>query len=251
MNPSPPNRRCIALVALAAAGVLAAHPRPASALFGVGDVVSDPWAQAKNVEKVAQMLLQLEQMARQLQQLQAQVEDLGSLLDDPGGDAFERAGHAMDALTAMQQTLDRWRDALPAEVDPQSITMNDLPERNARTRAYLQDRLAQAEASLAALEQDREGVTVEVAAVVGASNGAEGPKAAQQAANQLQAILAAEQAKLQALRAMRGRLRADADAAVQAEEAAAEAVRQREMAAMRQSAQALRDEGQGGMNGGD
>ena len=240
-----------AALALATAGVLAAAPRPAFALFGIGDIVSDPLAQAKNVEKVAQMLLQLEQMARQLEQLQAQLADLGSLLDDPGGDAFARAGEVMDGLTALQQTLDRWQDALPADVDPQTITVNDLPARNAEVRAYLQDRLAQVEASLSALEQDREGVTVEVAAVVQAGNAAEGPKAAQQAANQLQAILAAEQAKLQALRTMRARLAADADAAVQAEEAAAEAVRQREMAAMRDSVTRLRDEGQGGMTGGN
>ena len=246
-NPSLRN----AAVALAAAGVLATSPRPAFALFGIGDIVSDPLAQAKNVEKVAQMLLQLEQMARQLEQLQAQLADLGSLLDDPGGDAFARAGEVMDGLTALQQTLDRWQDALPADVDPQTITVNDLPARNAEVRAYLQDRLAQVEASLSALEQDREGVTVEVAAVVQAGNAAEGPKAAQQAANQLQAILAAEQAKLQALRTMRARLSADADAAVQAEEAAAEAVRQREMAAMRDSVTRLRDEGQGGMTGGN
>jgi conjugal transfer/entry exclusion protein len=240
-----------AAVVLAAAGVLAASPRPAFALFGIGDVVSDPWAQAKNVEKVAQLLLQLEQMATQLEQLQRQLADLGSLLDDPGGDAFERAGQVMDGLTALQQTLDQWQDTLPAEVDPRSITMNDLPQRNAEVRAYLQDRLQKADASLAALEEGREAVTAEVASVVEAGNAAEGPKAAQQAANQLQAILSAEQAKLQALKTMRARLAADADAAVQAEEAAAEAVRQREMAAMRDSIQRLTDEGQGGMTGGN
>jgi conjugal transfer/entry exclusion protein len=250
MQRSPRNPRLL-VIALAAAGVLATTPRPTFALFGVGDVVSDPWAQAKNVEKVAQMLLQLEQMARQLEQLQAQLADLGSLLDDPGGEAFERAGEVMDGLTAMQQTLDQWQDALPAELDPESITVNDLPEHNARVRAYLQDRLVQVEASLSTLEQDREGVTVEVAAVIQAGNAAEGPKGAQQAANQLQAILAAEQAKLQALRAMRSRLAADGDAAAQAEEAAAEAIRQREMAAMRRSVQTLRDEGQDGMTGGN
>jgi uncharacterized protein YlxW (UPF0749 family) len=190
-------------------------------------------------------------MATQLEQLQRQLADLGSLLDDPGGDAFERAGQVMDGLTALQQTLDQWQDTLPAEVDPQSITVNDLPQRNAEVRAYLQDRLQKADASLAALEEGREAVTAEVASVVEAGNAAEGPKAAQQAANQLQAILSAEQAKLQALKTMRARLAADADAAVQAEEAAAEAVRQREMAAMRDSIQRLTDEGQGGMTGGN
>ena len=100
-------------------------------------------------------------------------------------------------------------------------------------------------------KRGRQAVTAEVASVVDAGNAAEGPKAAQQATNQLQAILSAEQAKLQALKTMRARLAADADAAVQAEEAAAEAVRQREMAAMRDSIQRLTDEGQGGMTGGN
>ena len=256
MRPSPaelPIRRRNRTLAVAAAavGLLAACPRPASALFGIGDVISDPWAQAKNAEKVAQMLLQLQQMAQQLQQLQAQVEDLGSLLDDPGGDAFGRAGQALDALTQVQQTLDRWQAELPADLDPQAVTIDSLPERNAQVRAYLRDRVEQAEASLAAVEEGRQGVTLEVASIVQASNAAAGPKAAQQAANQLQAVLAAERSKLQALRAMRGRLAADADAARQAQEAASEAVRQRELSNMRQAAEALGQQAQDAWGGND
>ena len=194
-------------------------------MFGVGDIVSDPLAQAKNVEKVAQMLLQLEQMARQLQQLRAQVESLGSLLNDPGGAAFGRAAQAMNSLTRLQQTLDRWQRELPADPESGTITIDALPEHTARSRAYLRERLAGAEAALSAVEQDRDRVTAEVSVNVEAGNAAPGPKAAQQAGNQLQALIASEQAKLQALRAMRGRLAADADAAGQADEAAAAAVR--------------------------
>ena len=188
-------------------------------------------------------------MEQQLDQLRAQLADLDGLLDDPGGDAFERAGQVMDGLTALRATLDRWQDALPAEVDPQTITVNDLPAHNARVREYLLDRLVQTESSLAVVEENRQTVTLEVAAIVQAGNAAEGSKSAQQAANQLQAILTSEQAKLQALKTMRSRLAADADAAAQAEEAAAEAVRQREMAAMRSSVETLRDEGRSGMTG--
>ena len=228
-----------------------ATPRPAYALFGVGDIISDPLAQAKNVEKVAQMILQLEQMATQLRQLQAQIESLGSLLNNPGDGAFERAGQAMNALTRMQQTLDHWQTDLPTDLDPQTVTIDQLAPRMAKVRAYLQDRLTEVEASLAAVEANREQVTTQVAATVRASNAAQGPKAAQQAANQLQAILSAEQSKLQALRAMRTRLRVDADAAGQAEEAAAESVRQREMEGMRKSIETIRQEGQGGTTGGN
>ena len=246
-SPCPPDRRV--LLAAAAAIVLAAAPRPASALFGVGDVVSDPLAQAKNVEKVAQLALQLEQLAEQLRQLEAQLADLDGLLADPGGDAFGRAGGAAEALTAVGRTLDEWHDELPPELDPASVTIDQLPERAAATRAYLRRRAADAEAALAAVEADRPGVAAEVASVVGAGNAAEGPKGAQQAANQLQAILAAEQSKLQALRLMRARLAADADAAQQGDEAAAEAVRQREMVSMRRSVERLEAEGRGGPAG--
>jgi conjugal transfer/entry exclusion protein len=248
LNPLLHDHQRLAML-LAAVAIFASTPRPAFALFGIGDVISDPWAQAKNVEKVASLLLQLQQMEQQLDQLRAQLADLDGLLDDPGGDAFERAGEVMDGLTALRATLDRWQDALPAEVDPQTMTVNDLPAHNAKVREYLQDRLVQTESSLAVVEENRQAVTIEVAAIVQAGNAAEGSKSAQQAANQLQAILTSEQAKLQALKTMRSRLAADADAAAQAEEAAAEAVRQREMAAMRSSADQLRDEGRGGMTG--
>ena len=252
-QPARPRRpRRVRLAALAAASVaaLAACPPPALALFGVGDVVSDPSAKAKNVQKVAAMLAELQEMARQLDLLQRQVADLGPAVDDPGGDGFDRAGQAMAALTAQQQTLARWSAQMPADADPQSVTIDALPARTAQARAYLKDRVAGAEASLATVEQDRERVTVEVAATVRASNAAEGPKAAQQATNDLQAIAAAEQAKLEALRAVRNRLRVDRDATAQAEEAAAEAVRQREMAAMRQSYQTLRADTPGVATGG-
>ena len=56
-----------------------------------------------------------------------------------------------------------------------------------------------------------------------ASNAAPGPKAAQQATNDLHAIVAAEQARLETLRAMRQRLAADAEAAGQASRAAVDA----------------------------
>ena len=143
------RRLRVAFVAAALVGASVAAPRPALALFGVGDVVFDPQAQAKNVAKVLAMTRELEQMNRQLQQLQRQIEDLGETLSDPGGDAFDKAKTATDGLTRLGETLARWTNELPATVEPGEIGIDELPERNAEINRYLRDRLARAELSLA------------------------------------------------------------------------------------------------------
>lgn len=210
-------------IAAAAVGVLLTSASPASALFGIGDVVWDPAAEIKNVAKIAAMLDELQQMRRQYEQLRQQIEDLSGLLDDPGGDAFDRAGDALDALTQLDSTLDDWRERLPIDVEPDDIARGDMPAHQSQVRAYLRERIARADTALATVEAERDRVSAEVSSLVSASNDAPGPKAAQQAANQLQAVMTAERAKLQALRAMRHRLQADIDAARQATQAAIDA----------------------------
>ena len=131
-------------IAAAAVGVLLTSASPASALFGIGDVVWDPAAEIKNVAKIAAMLDELQQMRRQYEQLRQQIEDLSGLLDDPGGDAFDRAGDALDALTQLDSTLDDWRERLPIDVEPDDIARGDMPARQSQVRAYLRERIAHA-----------------------------------------------------------------------------------------------------------
>lgn len=66
MRPSSPGlRRGVAALLLASLGVAAA-PRPAHAIFGIGDVVYDPANHANAVLRYGQLILQANQMARQL-----------------------------------------------------------------------------------------------------------------------------------------------------------------------------------------
>lgn len=221
------------IITAAGVGAILSTASPASALFGIGDVVWDPAAEIKNVAKIAAMIDELQQMRRQYEQLRQQIEDLSGLLEDPGGDAFGRSGDALDALTRLDATLDDWRERLPIDVEPGDIARGEMPAHQARIRAYLRERIDTADTTLATVEAEREQLAMEVASLVAASNDAPGPKAAQQAANQLQAVLTAEQAKLQALRAMRHRLQADVDAARQAGHAAVEADLRRDRAETR------------------
>ena len=211
------------LVIVSAAAVLLVAPRPASALFGVGDVVWDPAAEIKNAAKVAAMLQELAQMKAQLERLKQQIENLGNLMSDPGTDAFGRAGAAMNELTRLQQTLDAWTTRLRINVQPGDVPRGGLPQRQAKIRGYLRERTATLDSALTQVEQQRRQTAGQVATVVAASNAAPGPKAAQQATNDLHAIVAAEQARLETLRAMRQRLAADAEAAGQASRAAVDA----------------------------
>lgn len=208
------------LAALIAAGSMMLSPRPAAALFGVGDIVLDPQALVKNTLKVSAMLEELAEMQRQLEGLKRQIEDLAGLLDDPGGDAAERAGRALDDLTRLDATLDDWAERLTLNPD---VARGGLPEHQAQIRAHLQQRVQTFDTALTNLDAERRETTMQVGIIVSASNEAPGEKAAQQATNQLQAVLAAEHARLQTLRAMRHRLAADIEAARQASRAAAEA----------------------------
>ena len=203
-----------------AATTLMLAPRPAHALFGIGDIVLDPEAIVKNTLKVTAMLEELAEMQRQLDALRRQIEDLSGLLSDPGGDAAERAGRALDELTRLDATLSDWADRL--RLDPE-VARGELPQHQARIRGYMQERVETFDAALQELEDQRRETAGQTAVIVDASNGAEGPKAAQQATNQLHAVLSAEQARLETLRAMRHRLAADVEAARQASRAAAEA----------------------------
>ena len=213
------NRTHLAAAAVAACSLMLA-PRPASALFGVGDVVLDPEALAKNALKVVAMLEELAEMQRQLEALKKQIEDLGSLLDDPGGDAAGRAAQALDELTRLDATLDDWAGRL--RLDPE-VARGGLPQHQAQVRGYLQERVETLDGALRNLEDQRRETAGQTALIVDASNDAAGPKAAQQATNQLHAVVAAEQARLETLRAMRHRLAADVEAARQAGRAAVEA----------------------------
>lgn len=223
------------VAAAVATATLMLLPRPAAALFGVGDIVLDPEALAKNTAKVASMLQELAEMQRQLESLKKQIQDLGTLLDDPGGDAVERAGQALDELTRLDATLSDWTSRLPIELEPGDVARGELPARQAEIRGYLRERVASLDTALGQLEDQRRETMGQVAAVVAASNEAPGEKAAQQATNQLHAIVAAEHARLETLRAMRHRLEADVQAARQASRAAVEADLDRD----RQEAQAL------------
>ena len=215
------NRHPLAAAALAAA--LLAVPRPALALFGAGDVVWDPAADVKNAAKVTAMLQELAEMKRQLDQLRREIQSLGSPVADPGGDAFGRAGAALEGATNLRHTLDDWKARLPIDVKPDDVPRGGLPEHQAELRRYLTERTAAVDSALKQIEQQRRQTTEQVAAVVSASNGAAGPTAAQQATNDLHAIVAAEQARLEALRALRHRLDTDAEAARQAGRAAVDA----------------------------
>ena len=203
-----------------AATTLMLAPRPAHALFGIGDIVLDPEALVKNTLKVTAMLEELAEMQRQLDALRRQIEDLSGLLSDPGGDAADRAGRALDELTRLDATLSDWADRL--RLDPE-VARGELPQHQAKIRGYLQERVETFDAALQELEDQRRETAGQTAVIVDASNGAAGPKAAQQATNQLHAVVAAEQARLETLRAMRHRLVADVEAARQASRAAAEA----------------------------
>jgi type IV secretion system protein TrbJ len=59
------RRRLIAAALLAAVGI-AAVPRPAHAIFGIGDVVYDPANHANAILRYGQLILQANQMARQV-----------------------------------------------------------------------------------------------------------------------------------------------------------------------------------------
>ena len=203
-----------------------AVPRPAAALFGGGGgVVFDPKAAARNVAKVAQLVEQARAMEARLEQLDRVLADANGLLERPGDEVLDQAAATLQSAAAEDNSLAAWRDVLPLSIPAGSITVDDLPRRASSVREHLRERVATTEAALASLEDKRRQVTRELAKVVAASGDAEGPKAAQQATNQLQALLIAERARLTTLSALRDRLAADARLADEAHDAASAALR--------------------------
>lgn len=192
------GKRSTLAAATVAAGVALSVPRPAFALFGVGDVVFDP-------KNFAQHVLILQKHADQLLQLRAQVEQMDRMLEDWD---ISRVDETLAQMRKIHGTLDDIGTSF-GDLDsrfPSDWTSTDTHDADAslnprlaewrtdqRLRAEQTIELHQAITDSIGETQDR------VAEYVAASNAAPGQLAAQQATNELLAVQVQQLQELQAL----------------------------------------------------
>jgi P-type conjugative transfer protein TrbJ len=194
----PTSKRSTLAAATVAAAIAVSMPRPAFALFGVGDVVFDP-------KNFAQHILILQKHADQLLQLKAQVEQMDRMLE---GWDMSRVDETLAQMRKIHGTLDDigtslgdldsrfpddWTTADPHNADASLNPRLAEWRADQRLRAEQTVELHQAVADSIAETQDR------VADYVRASNSAPGQLAAQQATNELLAVQVQQLQELQAL----------------------------------------------------
>ena len=190
------------LIAAGTAGACALlAAQPASALFGIGDIVFDP-------SNLAQHVLILEQHAQQLLQLKAQVEQMDRMLQDWDFSRLDETLAQMETIHSQLDTIgsslgtlpDRfpmtWEGGVGGDVHHADDTINPRLTQwrgEQRQRAEQAVELHQSVADSIADTRDR------VGDYVSKSNAAPGQLAAQQATNELLAVQVQQLQELQAL----------------------------------------------------
>ena len=189
---------------LAAAAMLAV-PRPAAALFGVGDVVFDPANFAQHVQILREHVEQAERLRQQVEQTERMLRDLDlSRLDE----TLTQMGRVHDTLERIADSLGPldtrfphdWNTGDGAGVDGDPWSPGEtLTPRQAEWRAEHRTRATQLVGLHAQVGRSIASTQQRVGELVEASGSAEGQLAAQQATNELLAVQVQQLQELQAL----------------------------------------------------
>ena len=210
----------------AAAGVAAVlgPARPASAFLDF--VIFDPAALAEHVEQVAQLAEQIESAVRQVEASVLAIKHLGvdaapQVAATASGLYQQFESDVYASTTDARGQLDRRYPTDQSAVAPDRYAAEQVNWTADERASLAENRRLQN-----TVEQGMTETSDSVRRIVDASNAAPGETAAAQAHHDLTAVASGEVAKLQALRAARSRLRAEALARAQSERAYAAAQRE-------------------------